>query len=225
MKKLRFRFRLRTLLMVTAILAVCLAWFVNWWRSKPNISLLTMGGSKAMEPFLIGREYLAVDMNAYRTAKPARWEVVAIRLQPPARAGRAPTASVLRVVGLPGETVSFSEGEVLIDGRRLEPSPYVPPDAAVVAITHLQEVRYHTDIPNAQVVSHPYTVPDGCYYLLGDNPEAASDSRMWGALPEAEILGRYPAQISQPNRAWPKVYIALLISLAFCWLLLSRRSR
>ncbi len=90
MEKLRFRFQLRTLLVAMVVLSVCLGWFVNWWQSRQDFVLLTMGGSQAMEPFISGRAYLAIDMNAYRRVKPKRWEAVVFRLQPPAGAGRAP---------------------------------------------------------------------------------------------------------------------------------------
>jgi len=209
MKKSRFRFTLRTLLVAMVVLAVGLAWFVNWWKSRQDFVMLTMGGSRAMEPFINGRAYLAIDMNVYHRAKPSRWEAVVFRLQPPSQPGRAATASILRVIGLPGETVSFSDGKVFIDGQPLEQPSYLPP--------HLQKVRYHLDVADRKAVPHPYTVPNGCYYLLGDNPDAASDSRLWGALPEAEILSRYPTQV-EPTRVWPTLGIATLMVLAvFCW--------
>ena len=215
MEQLRIRFQLRTLFVAMVVLAVCLGWFVNWWQSRQDFVLLTMGGSRAMEPFISGQAYLAIDMNAYRRAKPTRLEAVVFRLQPPASAGRAPTACILRVIGLPGETVSFSDGRVVIDGEPLEPPSY----------PHLQNVTYHLDVPDGEVVPHPYTVPDGCYYLLGDNPDAATDSRMWGALPEAEILSRYPTH-GEPVRVWPRLGIGLLVVLAvLATLVLVRRSK
>ncbi len=215
MEKLRFRFQLRTLLVAMVVPAVFLGLFVNWWQSRQNFVLLTMGGSQAMEPFISGRTYLAIDMNAYRRARPTRWEAVVFRLQPPARAGRAPTARILRVIGLPGEAVSFSDGMVVIDGQPLEPPSYVPP--------HLQNVRYHLDVPDSEVVPHPYTVPDGCYYLLGDNPDAANDSRVWGALPKSEILSRYPTQ-GDPVRVWPRLGIGVLVVLAVLAILVRGRN-
>lgn len=216
MKELRFRFRLRTLFVAISLLAICLAWLVNWWQSRPSFQILTLGGSQAMEPFINGRTYLAVDMNAYRTANPKRWEAVVFRLQQPSQAGRAPTACILRVIGLPGETVSFSAGKVFIDGKPLESPRYLP--------SHLQNVSYESHLSDVEVITTPYTVPDGCYYLLGDNPAVASDSRMFGALPQAEILSRYPTQISEPN-PWPQLYVMILLLVASCWLFLSWRKR
>lgn len=213
---LRFRFRLRTLLIAAALLPVLLAWFVDWWQSGQNFQMLTTG-SRAMEPFFNGRAIKVVDMNAYRTAKPKRWEAVAFRLRQPTQAGRMPTARILRVIGLPGETVTFSDGRIVVDGEHLETPRYGPP--------HLHDVRYHSHLTDVEVLPHPYTVPDRCYYLLGDNPDVASDSRIWGAIPQADILGRYPAR---PNERapypWPQICATILFLTVPCWLLLSRRN-
>ena len=134
-----------------------------------------VGGSLGMAP-TITREYLAVDVHAYRLAKPARWEVVA--LHPQEQPTGAYIAEVLRVIGLPGESVSISGGKIVVDGQAVTPPQ------------NLQELKFSADVPNALSLEHPYTVPEGHYYLLGDNPVEANDSRTLGAFPEAEIRGR-----------------------------------
>lgn len=173
------QFGMRGLLIAVALCAAALGmgrWLWYFVCDRPHLEVLVQATEArgAMEPTLNGREILVADMNAYSKAKPARWEIVVFRLSGPN------TGRVLRVIGLPGETVSFSRGKVVIDGQ-----PLVPP-------THLQNLRFHCDLPDVEFVPHPYTVPDGCYYLLGDNPDKANDSRLWGGLPEAEIVGRIP---------------------------------
>jgi signal peptidase I len=173
------QFGMRGLLIAVALCAVALGmgrWLWYFVCDRPHLEVLVQATEArgAMEPTLNGREILVADMNAYWKAKPARWEIVVFRLSGPN------TGRVLRVIGLPGETVSFAGGKVVINGQ-----PVVPP-------RHLQNLRYHCNIPDAELVPHPYTVPDGCYYVLGDNPDKAKDSRLWGGLPEAEIVGRYP---------------------------------
>lgn len=179
MKRPAFRFRLTTLLAAVAIIAVGLGWYIDRVRRQPDFKVMHMGGSRAMAP-TITREYLAVDVNAYRDARPGRWHAVVLR--PREQPGLWYVADVLRVVGLPGETVSFSDGKILIDGRPVALPPI------------LQGIRFHADVPGVESVGHPYKVPEGCYYLLGDNPEEAKDSRMQGGFPEAAIRGRVPGR-------------------------------
>jgi signal peptidase I len=76
---------------------------------------------------------------------------------------------VKRVVGLPGEHVTFDAGRVSIDGRALS-EPYASPSV------------FHGE----------YDVPPGHFLVLGDNRDASSDSRSWSRpyTPRAAIRGR-----------------------------------
>ena len=67
---------------------------------------------------------------------------------------------VKRVIGLPGETVEIKDGKVYIDGSE----------------TALDD----SFIPEKMQGSFgPYTVPDNCYFMLGDNRNDSKDSRFW----------------------------------------------
>lgn len=76
--------------------------------------MMQAGGSLAMSP-TISREYFVVDVNAYRNSKPQRWRAVV--MNPRVRPDGSTVAEVLRVVGLPGVTVAFSDGDVVIHGQ------------------------------------------------------------------------------------------------------------
>lgn len=77
---------------------------------------------------------------------------------------------VKRVVGVAGDSIDSRAGRLRIGGRTL-PEPYVLRHASSGAI-------------ESQVV------PAGTYYVLGDNRDDSSDSRVWGAVPETMIVGR-----------------------------------
>lgn len=175
MTKSFLRFRLATLLMIVGLFAVCFSWYVNQVAGQPAQKIMHVGGSLAMAP-TITREYLVVDINAYRNSKPQRWHAVV--MNPRERPDGSTVAEVLRVVGLPGETVTFSDGRAIINGQAIEPPQ------------RLQNIKFHGNLPDAESAEHPYTIPDGHYYLLGDNPDEAKDSRILGAYPKADICGR-----------------------------------
>ena len=95
---------------------------------------------------------------------------------------------VKRVIGLPGQTVSLSGGHVLINGKLLA-QPWLPP-----------AVRTQTyPGPSFQPYSlhHPYVVPQGDVYVMGDNRPDSCDSRYWGPVPESTIVGKVDVRI------WP----------------------
>ncbi|HLK78228.1 MAG TPA: signal peptidase I [Streptosporangiaceae bacterium] len=83
---------------------------------------------------------------------------------------------VKRVIALPGQTIYSSGNSIYIDGRRLA-EPYLP--------------RYDPlgpAIPDA-TSGHPYRVPPGEFYVLGDNRADSCDSRYWGPITGASIVG------------------------------------
>jgi signal peptidase I len=89
---------------------------------------------------------------------------------------------IKRVIGLPGETIDIRDGGVWINGARLaenytlgrtepaDPSQFL---AAFEAKTHV----------------FPYTVPQDCYFVMGDNRQNSLDSRYVGCIPRNHIIG------------------------------------
>lgn len=91
---------------------------------------------------------------------------------------------VKRVIGLPGETISTgADGRVQIDGHPLDETylvPGIPPGPAI------------TRGPNCLPSSPPNacTIPAGSYYVMGDNRDNSSDSRVFGPIAKKLIVGR-----------------------------------
>lgn len=77
---------------------------------------------------------------------------------------------VKRVIGLPGERITIRQGEVSVDGRRL--------DETYVATA------------NRSAEAFEVVVPADEFFLMGDNRRNSSDSRHWGAVPKALIWAK-----------------------------------
>jgi signal peptidase I len=82
---------------------------------------------------------------------------------------------VKRVIALPGQTIYSSGNSVYVNGRLLSES-YLPPDDPL-------------GLPIASR-QHPYRVPPGDFYVLGDNRAISCDSRYWGPVEGSSIVGK-----------------------------------
>lgn len=80
---------------------------------------------------------------------------------------------IKRIIGLPGETINIVNGKVYIDGKK------TPLDDSFCPETPIGDFG-------------PYTVPEGCYFMLGDNRNCSKDSRFWENtyVREDQIVGK-----------------------------------
>ena len=123
----------------------------------------------SMHPTFANLDYLVVNELLYAFRAPARGEVVVFRYPE-----NPSVFFIKRVIGLPGETVSISKGAVSIRTEAGEKftldEPYIVNEDA----TYTKEVLLNP----------------GEYFVMGDNRPNSSDSRLWGPLPERDIIGR-----------------------------------
>lgn len=77
---------------------------------------------------------------------------------------------VKRIIGLPGEEVNVINGQVFINGVKLD-EPFKP-------------------VPGTYTMPGPIVVPPGDVFVLGDNRNNSNDSHNWGPLPIGNIVGR-----------------------------------
>ena len=82
---------------------------------------------------------------------------------------------VKRVIALPGQTIYSSGNSIYVNGRLLA-EPYLP----------------HSDPLGPPIASsqHPYRVPPGEFYMLGDNRSDSCDSRYWGPIKGSSMIGK-----------------------------------
>lgn len=125
----------------------------------------------SMVPNFHNREYLVVNKIGYRINEPKRGDVVVFRYPKDTS-----QYFIKRIIGLPGEKVKIEAGHVVVYNNE-------HPDGAVLDEPYLskQDITFgKTDL---------VTLGSDEFYVLGDNRLASSDSRVWGILPRADLVG------------------------------------
>lgn len=146
--------------------------------------------SASMEPTLFGRsaghefddprnlrmDRVLVNKYVFWLRQPRRGEILVFRAPPAAHPlDPKPQDYIKRLIGLPGDMLEVKNHRVWINGQKLDE-------------------RYLPDLANARPSPladyGPFRVPPDHYFMMGDNRSNSSDSRAWGPLPRANVLGK-----------------------------------
>lgn len=120
--------------------------------------------SSNMQPSISENAYIMVNRTSYLFAKPERGD--AIVLHDPLN----PDIDVMsRIIGLPGDDIQTDQTHVLVNGVTLT-EPYVSKE-------------YNPE-------GKEWKVPTGAYFVLNDNRQVVDDSRSWGVVSAADIVGK-----------------------------------
>lgn len=102
---------------------------------------------------------------------------------------------IKRVVGIPGDTVRYQDKTLYINGKRQNQTfvAQIPP-------VNPRVLQYREKLGNVEhlIQRNPYretsvdewVIPEGHYFMMGDNRDQSSDSRYWGLVSEHNIVGR-----------------------------------
>lgn len=125
---------------------------------------------QSMEPTFQNNEYLLIDELSYRFNAPERGDVVVFRY--PRDTSKF---FIKRLVGLPGETVTVSDGRVRITNA-------ANPQGFILDEPYLE---HQTTLGDST-----FEVPQNQYFLLGDNRGQSLDSRVFGPVDQRYVVGR-----------------------------------
>lgn len=166
--------------------------------------------SGSMHPTLLEGDRILVNKFLYHVRAPRRGDIVVFyypkeyrsfaqriegaldgrhswkdRLTSPFRTGRP---FIKRLVAVGGDTVEIRDGRLLVNGQPLN-------DPAMFRDNH-----YYNQGPFGQA-HQAMTVPEGSYFVLGDNSGSSHDSRWWGFVPKPLVIGDAEI-IFWPVRRW-----------------------
>lgn len=193
-------------------------WFIEFCKSLfPVILVVFLIRSFVVEPFkipsgsmiptLLVGDFLLVNKYTYGLRVPLtsikmtdgnavkRGDVVVFRFP------NDPSVDYIkRVVGLPGDTVTYIDKQVFINGKPIQSDylndyNYVSEDGRVLNARRYQEDlsgRRHDAIvvpDQARLDMSTVKVPAGHYFVMGDNRDNSNDSRFWGFVPDANLVG------------------------------------
>ncbi|MES2994771.1 MAG: signal peptidase I [Patescibacteria group bacterium] len=134
---------------------------------------------ESMHPTFESADYLIVDQLSYRFNDPKRGDVIVFRYPNDPK-----IFYIKRIIGLPGETVHINEGKTSI--TKTDGTSITLDESYVVA----EDATYTIDS----------TLGDGEFFVMGDNRPRSSDSRVWGALPKEDIMGRAFLRLLPPAK-------------------------
>jgi signal peptidase I len=176
-----------TIVGAVAIVLAIKAWVVNPYRipsSSMEPTLHCAQPAQGCEARFSDR--VLANRFIYHFTEPARGDIVVFDTPPEARVRcGAGGTFVKRLVGLPGETIDIrlrrGDAFVYVNGEELD-EPYIEPDR-----------RDHGP-------ERTFTVPEGQYFMMGDNRSQSCDSRVWGSVPRDNLIGKVFATYWPPNR-------------------------
>lgn len=159
--------------------------------------------SGSMEPTLENGDFILVNKFTYGLRLPVIRNKV-VDLNDPKRGDvmvffppHQKNYFIKRVIGLPGDVISMQGAHVYVNGvlqpQSIQAKLPVRQPTHIFAKETIDGVQHQVRrqiVPGRLSQDHTYRVPEGHYFMMGDNRDDSSDSREWGAVPEENIVGK-----------------------------------
>ncbi len=126
----------------------------------------------SMYPTFQNKEYILTNLISLRFENLKRGDVIVFK---------APNDKekdyIKRVIGLPGDIITLRDGDVYVNNQKLDESGYLNIDVKTYGGATIKDEQ-------------PVTVPPNEYIVFGDNRPYSSDSREWGFVTRAAVIGK-----------------------------------
>lgn len=156
---------------------------------------LLVGDFILVNKFTYGIRLPVINKKIIELSKPNRGDIVVFRYP------KDPTVDYIkRIVGLPGDKVVYSNKKLTINDLPVQQTSLgsyqglgqgEEMSGAEDLLENLTGVEHRILIRNGTpTVEFVYVVPEGNYFAMGDNRDNSNDSRYWGPVPEANLVGK-----------------------------------
>ncbi|ADJ27630.1 signal peptidase I [Nitrosococcus watsonii] len=186
----------RSFFPIIVIVLVLRSFLVEPFRipSGSMIPTLRVGDFILVNKFIYGIRLPVINKKIIDMGEPQRGDVVVFRYP------KDPSVDYIkRVIGLPGDRIGYFNKTVYINGELMPQEsvgPYYQEDSsynhsAVLRIEHLGNKEHQIVVePGISLVEGEYIIPEGHYFMMGDNRDRSNDSRFWGVVPEENLVGK-----------------------------------
>ena len=165
--------------------------------SGSMIPTLLIGDFIVVNKFAYGLRLPVLHTKVVDIGEPQRGEVIVFRYPVD------PSVNFIkRLVGLPGDTVTFRDKQLYVNGELVDRSPlgrFASTDVKC-STPRADAMLYSEDVGGIEhrILLHErsgsrsgqWEVPEGHYFVMGDNRDRSNDSREWGFVPEENLMGR-----------------------------------
>ncbi len=187
----------RSFFPVVLIVLILRSFLVEPFRipSGSMMPTLLIGDFILVNKFTYGIRLPVLNKKLVELNRPERGDIVVFRYP------KQPKVDYIkRVIGLPGDKIAYYNKKVYINGKpvsQVSLGSYkgVGQGETMTGAEHfvenLHSVEHSILIRHGQPsVESVYIVPNGHYFVMGDNRDNSNDSRYWGTVPEANLVGK-----------------------------------
>ena len=157
--------------------------------SKSMVPTLLQGDYIFVKKYAYGLRWPVIEQKFFETGSPERGDVVVFRLP------SDPNINYIkRVIGLPGDRVEYVNHQLTVNGVRMplrRDGADESSGSGLIFIETLGEREHEIRVVSAGRSSRvsEWVVPEGQYFVMGDNRDNSSDSRVIGTIPETHLVG------------------------------------